>query len=136
MYRGVGTDPHFAGPLATAAFDAAGGLAYPGGKVPLEDKIPLVGIHWRLRVIPGDIMTPGGGALLTAITIQTLADLGYEVDVSKADPYTLRGAAQGDARGGGADAEGSVAELFADDVIQGPVVVVDTDGRVVRVIRP
>ncbi len=136
MYRGGGTDPHFTGPLAVAAFDAAGGEAYSGGKVPLEDKIPLVGIHWRQRVIPGDVMAPSASSLLTAMTVQTLADLGYEVDVSKADPYTLPGAAQGDVRGGGADADGAVAELFADDVIRGPVVVVDRDGMVVRIIRP
>ncbi|MXW67569.1 MAG: leucine-rich repeat protein [Gemmatimonadales bacterium] len=136
MYRGGGTDPHFTGPLAVAAFDAAGGEAYPGGKVPLEDKIPLVGIHWRQRVIPRDVMAPYADSLLTAMTVQTLADLGYEVDVSKADPYTLPGAAQGDVRGDGEDAEGAVAELFSDDVIRGPVIVVDSDGKAVRIIRP
>ena len=129
-------DGHFVGPLALAAFDTAGGEAYLGGKVPLEDRIPVLNIHWRKRVIPGDIMAPGGGSLLTAITIQALADLGYEVDVSKADPYTLPGPAQGDVQSGDADAEGAVAELFADDVIKVPVVVVDGDGRVVGVIRP
>ncbi len=137
MFRAGDGDGHFTGPLAVAAFNAAGGEAYSGGKVPLEDRIPLVNIHWRKRVIPGDIMTAGGGTLLTAITIQALADLGYEVDVSKADPYTLPGQAQGDVRGEVADAEGADAELFAADVIEGgPVVVVDRDGKVVRVIRP
>ena len=136
LYRGGGTDPHFAGPLAVAAFDAAGGEAYSGGKVPLEDRIPVVGIHWRQDVIPGDVMAPYGDSLLTAITVQTLADLGYEVDVSKADPYTLPGQARADVRGAAADAEAAVAELFTDDVIEGPVFVVDKDGNVVRVIRP
>ncbi|MDE0260081.1 MAG: leucine-rich repeat domain-containing protein [Gammaproteobacteria bacterium] len=134
--RGGTDDPHFAGPLAVAAFNAAGGETYSDGKVPLEDRIPVVGIHWRQRVIPRDVMAPYGDSLLTAITVQTLADLGYEVDVNKADPYTLPGPAQGDVRGWGADAEGAVAELFTDDVIEGPVVVVDRDGKVVRVIRP
>ena len=128
-------DGHFAGPLAVAAFDAAGGEAYVGGKVPLEDQIPVLNIHWRKRVIPGDIMAPGGGSLLTAITIQTLADLGYEVDVTKADPYTLPIAAQGDARGD-VEVESADAEVLADDVIKVPVVVVDRDGKVVRIIRP
>ncbi len=136
MFRGEGTDPHFTGPLAVSAFNAAGGEAYSDGKVPLEDRIPVVGIHWRQRVIPRDVMSPYGDSLLTAITVQTLADLGYEVDVSKADPYTLPGSVQGDVRGEVADAAGADAELFADDVIEGPVVVVDKDGKIVRVIRP
>ncbi len=135
LFRHGDGDGHFAGPLAVAAFDAAGGEGYTGGKVPLEDRIPVLNIHWRKRVIPGDIMAPGGGSLLTAITIQALADLGYEVDVSKADPYTLPMAAQGDARGG-VELESADAEVFADDVIEVPVVVVDRDGKVVRIIRP
>ena len=137
LFRAGDGDGHFTGPRAVAAFNAAGGEGYGGGKVPLEDKIPVLNIHWRKRVIPGDIMAPGGGSLLTAITIQALADLGYEVDVSQADPYSLPKQAQGDIGGVAADAEGADAELFADDVIKGgPVVVVDKDGKVVRVIRP
>ncbi len=134
LFRGRGGDLHFAGPLAVAAFDAAGGEAYSGGKVPLEDRIPVLGIHWRKRVIPGDIMAPGG-TLLTAITLQALADIGHEVDLSKADPYTLPSQAHADVGVAGADAEGAEAAMPADDVIGGPVVVVDKDGKVVRIIR-
>ena len=133
--RGGMDDPHFAGPLAVAAFNSAGGEVYSGGKVPLEDRIPVVGIHWRQRVIPRDVMAPYGDSLLTAITVQTLADLGYEVDVSKADPYTLPGTAQGDAGGGSAEAEGAGVEVRTDAVIEVPVVVVDRNGKVVRVVR-
>ena len=135
LFRAADGDGHFAGPLAVAAFDAAGGEAYAGGKVPLEDRISVLNIHWRERVIPGDIMTARGDALLTAITLQALADLGYEVDVSKADPYTLPMAAQGDVRGD-VEVESADEEVFADDVIRVPVVVVDRDGKVVRIIRP
>ncbi len=134
LFRDGDGDGHFAGPRAVAAFDAAGGEAYVGGKVPLEDRISSTNIHWRKRVIPGDIMAPGGGSLLTAISIQALADLGYEVDVSKADPYTLPMAAQGDALGDIA-VEGGDAEVLVDDVIMVPVVVVDRNGKVVRIIR-
>ncbi len=134
LFRAGGGDGHFAGPLAVAAFNAAGGETYSGGKVPLEDKISFVNIHWRQRVIPRDVMAPYGDSLLTAITVQTLADLGYEVDVSKADPYTLPMAAQGDARGA-VEVEGGDAEVLVDDVIEVPVVVVDRNGKVVRIIR-
>ncbi len=135
LFRAGGGDGHFAGPLAIAAFNAAGGEAYSGGKVPLEDRIPLVNVHWRQRVIPRDVMAPYGDSLLTAITVQTLADLEYEVDVSKADPYTLPGTAQGDAGGDAVEAEGAGVEVPMDAVIEVPVVVVDRNGNVVRVIR-
>ena len=135
LFRGRGGDLHFAGPLAVAAFDAAGGEAYSGGKVPLEDRIPVLGIHWRQSVIPGDVMAPYGDTLLTAITLQALADIGHEVDLSKADPYTLPSQAHADVGVAGADAEGAEAAMPADDVIGGPVVVVDKDGKLVRIIR-
>ncbi|MCY4427041.1 MAG: hypothetical protein OXC05_08435, partial [Halieaceae bacterium] len=79
-------DPHFNGPLAIAAFDDAGGRDYTGEKVPVERD----GSHWRDSVLPGELM--GRGGRLSAITVQSLADLGYGVDVTRADPYTLPGA--------------------------------------------
>ncbi len=128
-------DTHFPGPLAIEAFHAAGGLPYEGGKVPVQN---IFGRgqngHWRFDVFPGEVMT-WGGSVLSAITVQALADLGHEVDVSKADPYTLPGAAQAAAADATAEA-GEPAFEFTDDLIRGPVMVVDEHGRVVRVIRP
>ena len=91
-------DRHFNGPLATAAFDDAGGWDYTGQKVPLETAETGAGSHWRLPVLFGDIMSSGAssgpaGDVLSAITVQSFADLGYGVDVTQADPYTLPGAA-------------------------------------------
>ena len=74
-------DQHFNGPLAIDAFDDAGGRGYTGAKV------PVTGGHWRTSVFGQELMTYGGD--LSAITIQSLADLGYSVDVTQADPYTL-----------------------------------------------
>ncbi|MYH48650.1 MAG: hypothetical protein F4151_03750 [Gammaproteobacteria bacterium] len=136
LFRAHDGDGHFTGPLAVAAFDAAGGEGYTGGKVPLEDRIPILNIHWRGRVIPGDVMSVGGGSLLTAITIQALADLGYEVDVSKADPYALPGQAQGDFWDAGAHGDAMPTELLANDVIVVRVMVVLRVCKVVRVIGP
>ena len=81
-------DLHFDGPLAIAAFDDAGGRNYTGAKVPLETKDAS---HWRRSVFGDEVM--GGGGPLSAITVQSLADLGYGVDVTQADPYSLPGAA-------------------------------------------
>ena len=47
-------DQHFNGPLAIAAFDAAGGRDYSGAKVPVE------GGHWRGSVFGDELMTPTG----------------------------------------------------------------------------
>ena len=81
-------DAHFNGPRAIAAFDDAGGRDYTGVKVPVEKKD---GSHWRRSVLGDEVM--GGGGPLSAITVQSLADLGYGVDITQADAHTLPGAA-------------------------------------------
>ena len=86
----LGADTHFNGPLAIAAFNDAGGRNYTGAKVPVEK---MDGSHWRYSVFPSELMRPGGGGALSAITVQSLADLGYDVDVTQADAYTLPGTA-------------------------------------------
>ena len=133
-----GADTHFTGPLATAAFDAAGGAAYAdGAKVPVENGFSdfVNDSHWRTSVMQNEIMTPfacvqPGASPLSAITIQTLADFGYTVDVSLADPYTLPLPAT------------AIAEPAADpivglgnDVPRGPVLVINEQGEAVRVLR-
>ena len=86
-------DTHFNGPLATAAFNSAGGRNYLGPKVPAQRE---VGAHWRDSVFQTEFMTSSLNeqGWLSAITVQSLADLGYSVDVTQADPYTLPSAAQ------------------------------------------
>ena len=127
-------DTHFVGRLAISAFDAAGGDGYTGG-----DKVPVENTggpgtrngHWRRSVFGNELMIGwlGNSPLLSAITIQSLADLGYTVDTSVADAYRLPDAA----------AVPSMLENSIDlgnDIITGPVVVVDRNGRIVRVIPP
>lgn len=133
---GVGAiDAHFVGPLAIDAFDAAGGADYTGGaKVPVENLggAGSANLHWRGSVLRGELMRPlnriGSRETLSAVTIQSLADLGYIVDVSRAEPYTLPGVGAADEK------PGRVVDL-GDDVLRGPVQVVDAEGRVVRVLR-
>ncbi len=133
---GVGAiDAHFVGPQATAAFDAAGGANYAGGaKVPVENLggSGAANLHWRESVLGGELMRPlnriGSPETFSAITIQSMADLGYIVDMSLAEPYTLPAAAAADEK------PGRVVDL-SDDILTGPVKLVDTDGRVVRVLH-
>ena len=98
-------DAHFNGPLAITAFDEAGGSNYTGAKVPV-DRGDLA--HWRYLLFPDELMRPGGGALLSAITVQSLADLGYGVDVSQADAYTLPAAVSAQAVGAATTAIASI----------------------------
>ena len=65
---------------------------------------------------------------LSAITIESLADLGYEVDATWAEPYELPSADMARA------IEAAPKIPYGDDVWRGPVIFVDPDGRIVRVI--
>ncbi len=90
LLQNPNSDAHFNGPLAIAEFNDAGGRNYTGKKVPVEK---TDGVHWRYSVLAGELMVPGGGGALSAITVQSLADLGYGVDVTQAAPFTLPDAA-------------------------------------------
>jgi len=127
-------DTHFAGPLAIAAFDEAGGTGYPGAKVPVhnEDGQGSRNSHWREAVLTLELMTPfqhlGVADPLSAITIQSLADLGYEVDPTLADPFRLPGADLARA------IEAAPRIPYGDDIWTGPLIFVDPNGRITRVI--
>ena len=97
--RGEGVDTHFPDPQTVSAFDAAGGLSWDGGsKVPVENRGEswLTDRHWRNSVMGDEVMSSehhihaAAGLPLSAITVQSMATLGYEVDVTMADPYTVR----------------------------------------------
>ncbi len=93
---------YFSGELAVRAFNTAGGEPYVGNKVPVESRHLSGGCgaggHWNPYVFRGfdrlfgaEIMeeNPAQEHALSAITIQSLADLGYVIDVNQADPYRL-----------------------------------------------
>lgn len=127
---GSDPDPHFAGALATNAFNAAGGNSYSGAKVPVQSSSDTS--HWRESVLGLEVMTPslrsGVTNPLSAITIQALADMGYSVDTSLADSFTLTSADAADLVG-----PAHTVDLH-DDFERGPVMVIDGDGNVVGVI--
>ena len=135
-------DVRFIGWQAIQAFDNAGGRNYNGGdKVPVENgdqddrRWPKFGTeygHWRESVFSTELMIgwKRDHAPLSAITIQSLADLGYQVDVRLADEYRLP-----------TDPALGIAKPVADHgveltncVLPGPIRVVDANGRVVRTI--
>ncbi|WP_419163370.1 Ig-like domain-containing protein [Candidatus Palauibacter sp.] len=129
-------DTHFAGRAAIQAFDEAGGTAYTGGrKVPVENSTGRSGAdnrHWRRSVFGLELMTAvevlGVREPVSAITIRSLADLGYSVNTDLADPYRLPLA-------GAVEAPAPGRAIFrGDDILREPIRVVDADGRTVRVI--
>ncbi len=130
-----GADTHFTGPLAIAAFDERGGANYDDGeKVPVENTSGpgAADSHWRESVLGHELLTPfqaaGERDLLSLITVQSLADLGYSVKVGLAEIYRVPGPT------GGARATPARMIPYGDDILRGPIRVVDRDGRVVRII--
>jgi hypothetical protein len=138
-----GTDPHFVGARAIAAFDNHGGASYSGGaKVPVENCVGFPASvcgqgnydgHWRESVFDNELMTgffnPGANPL-SVITTAAMGDEGYLVNYDASDPYTVAHPLTAAATAGTA----ATVEL-RDDIIHLPVYGVDRSGRVTGVIR-
>lgn len=88
-------DPSFTGPAAESAFDALGGTAHLSDGVPLENTggQGTAGSHWREDNLTNELMTGflDGGVPnpLSRLSVAALEDIGYEVDLSRADAYSL-----------------------------------------------
>jgi hypothetical protein len=92
---GAGTaNPYFHGPRCRTAFHDLGGM---GNEVPVENTGGggTRDSHWRERFFRTELMTgwvspAGTPSPLSRLTIASLEDLGYTVDYSKAEPYSLK----------------------------------------------
>lgn len=83
-------DPAYNGPAGVAAYQELGG----NHLVPLENEGAVGTIlgHWRESVFGDELMTGFLGsrpAVMSRLTIAALADLGYGVDLSQAEEYSL-----------------------------------------------
>lgn len=127
-----GADPHFVGPEALKAFNQIGGANYTASKpVPVES-VGGSGVwngHWREFVFRTELMTSfidSGHNPLSIVTLASMTDMGYTgVDMSLADDFTLPAATAADAAQPGSRID------LGDDLIRGPVEVVEQDGTVV-----
>ena len=89
-------DTHFAGDQSVAAFAEVRG-DYIGAAVPVENDTGRYGpgaldLHWRESVFGSELMTTvldAADAPVSRVTIASLADLGYEVDYDRAEPFAL-----------------------------------------------
>ena len=100
-----GADTHFDGPMAVAAFDAAGGAGYAQAKVPVENGATegVSDSHWRETVFGDELMSAlltGETQPLSLITIESMYDIGYEVNVGAADAFSLSAVGARAAAGG------------------------------------
>lgn len=90
-----GSDPVFTGAATLALWPPFGtALGYAGRPVPVENTggTGTRDDHWRESVFNTELMTgfieaPGVAMPLSRVTIGSMADLGYQVDYSKADPF-------------------------------------------------
>lgn len=84
-----GTDPRYTGSNAVAEWNLLGG----SGNVPVENTGPdgTRDSHWRESVFATEIMTGWLDSVtpMSRMTIASLADMGYVVDLDAADPYSL-----------------------------------------------
>jgi hypothetical protein len=90
------TDPRFTGALAGAQCVALGGLsACSDGRVPVENAggTGTAEVHWRESVFDREVMTgfvePNADMPFSTVSIASLEDLGYLVNLLSADPYQV-----------------------------------------------
>lgn len=127
-----GLDPHFTGLEALTAFDLIGGLGYPNNKVPVENQggPGTADAHWRESVLDNELMTgfiAAGPNPLSLLTIASLDDLGYEVDVDQADDYEILLAMRGP----------SAVRKFklGNDILKGQIKIINKQGKIVGTYR-
>jgi SdrD B-like domain/Leishmanolysin len=90
LVGGSSTDPRFLGEHAAAAYQLLGGQ----GQVPLEATggSGTSSSHWRESVFGDELMTGWinyGTSVVSTVTIAALRDMGYTVDLSQAQAFSL-----------------------------------------------
>ena len=89
-----GADPRYIGVTGQAAYAALGAADFATG-VPVENTggSGTRGSHWRETTFRTELMTgwADGSLPMSRVTIGALKDFGYDVDLNRADPYTLPG---------------------------------------------
>lgn len=91
-----GMDPAFIGKAALAVWPSLA-IEYGGRLIPLETLggFGTRDVHWRESVLGAELMTaylegPGIPMPLSQLTVAAMEDLGYEVEISAADPFETR----------------------------------------------
>lgn len=130
-------DPYYVGTEARTQFAAINTVTYGGNPVPVENTggTGTINSHWRTSVMGRELMQ--GFAVNTAqplsrITVGSLKDLGYTVNLAGADAFSLTAALRS---GFGFDADVEAATPYRDVI---PDIVIKQrlpDGTIVPVLR-
>lgn len=117
------SNPMFIGPRATAEYNSLFGTRSTGVPVENTGGSGTRNAHWRETTFGNELMTGwlnGGTNPLSRITVASLADLGYTVNLSKADLYSRPGGRflGGGSGGGGAAALRELAEDSTQDLLR------------------
>ena len=125
----TGTDPRYLGTNGQAGYAAVGGTDASSG-VPVENTggSGTRGAHWRESVFRTELMTgwADGAMQLSRATIGALKDFGYDVDLDRADPYTVPPPVVGG---------GLVSSQIIGERTIAPIRVVDQNGKIVPIPR-
>lgn len=97
LLAGAGTsNPRFTGSQAVAAYNSIFGTTATGVPVENTGGSGTRDSHWRESVFSTELMTgwvgPGSNMPISRVTVGSLADLGYSVNMAAADAYTRPGA--------------------------------------------
>jgi hypothetical protein len=110
----VNNDPRYVGVNGIAGYRQIGGLR---SNIPLANtgSTGTANAHWRESTFEDELMTgyASGAMPVSAMTVKSLEDLGYTVDESKAEGYSILAAQQNALKAGGV-AEG---KTFGDDIL-------------------
>jgi hypothetical protein len=92
--QSIGGDPRFTGPNAVAEWNALSDGHDTGVPVETGGGSGTALKHWRESELDTELMTGWidlPSSPLSRVSIASLADLGYQVDLSQADPFTVGG---------------------------------------------
>lgn len=131
----ISNDPYYVGSAARAQFAAINTVTYSGNPVPVENTggTGTVNSHWRTSVMQRELMQ--GFAVnqvqpLSRITVGSLQDLGYTVNLAAADAFSLTAALRS---GFGFDATSGI--LYRDLVPDVEIKQRHADGSITRMPR-
>ncbi len=118
-----GSNPIFTGTRATAAYNQLFGTNARGVPVENTGGSGTAYAHWRDSVFTTELMTgwagPGTNLPMSTVTVASMADLGYSVNMAAADPYNpstrARSAAQ---QASGARTAASIIAALESSVIE------------------
>jgi len=131
-----GTDPHFVGTGALAAFNSVGGSGYTGAEVPVEagGGPGTEDGHWRESLFGAELMTgwiDAGANPVSLVTVASLGDLGYAVNPGGAQAFNVTVKPSILPRPGA----GNRRLKLSGDLDRVPLEVLTADGRTVGLVR-